>query len=115
MTTIIHQAAVRRSKRVRGKLSQNISLPRLTVYRSNQHLWVQIIDDRHSKTICSGATKLITTKGTKTEKAVLLGQQIAKKAMEQKVIRIRFDRGPYKYHGRVKALADSARASGLKF
>jgi large subunit ribosomal protein L18 len=106
----------RRLKRVRNKVSQNLGIPRLTVFRSNQHIWTQIIDDKHGKTLVATSTKTLKdVKGTKSEKAALVGQEIAKLALTKKIINIRFDRGLYRYHGRVKALADGARSGGLKF
>ncbi len=106
----------RRLKRVRNKIKQNLGIPRLTVFRSNQHIWAQVIDDKHGKTIVGASTKsLKEAKGTKSEKATLVGQEIAKLALEKKIINVRFDRGLYRYHGRVKALADGARSGGLKF
>lgn len=106
----------RRLKRVRNKIKQNLGIPRLTVFRSNQHIWAQIIDDKHGKTIVGASTKsLKDIKGNKSEKATLVGQEIAKLALDKKIINVRFDRGLYRYHGRVKALADGARSGGLKF
>ena len=107
---------LRRLKRIRNKIAQNLGIPRLSVFRSNQHIWAQIIDDKHGKTLVSASTKTVkTTKGTKSEKAAAVGQAIAALALEKKIINIRFDRGNYRYHGRVKALADGARLGGLKF
>ena len=112
---MIHDKTQRRLTRVRAKLAKNIGIPRLSVYRSNSHLWVQIIDDKHGKTLVSANTKTLKSTGTKSERAIALGQEIAKLALEKKIINVRFDRGQYKYHGRVKALADAARTGGLKF
>ncbi len=113
---IIHNPKQRRQNRVRAKLALNSGVPRLTVFRSNQHLWAQIIDDKHGKTLVSASTKsLKLDKGTKTEKATAVGEQIALLAQEKKVTKVRFDRGLYRYHGRVKALADGARSKGLNF
>ncbi len=113
---IIHNPKQRRQNRVRAKLALNSGVPRLTVFRSNQHLWAQIIDDKHGKTLVSASTKsLKLDKGTKTEKATAVGEQIAILAQEKKVTKVRFDRGLYRYHGRVKALADGARSKGLNF
>ena len=107
---------LRRLKRVRNKIAQNLGIPRLSVFRSNQHIWAQIIDDKHGKTLVSASTKTVKeAKGTKSEKATAVGQAIAALALEKKIINIRFDRGNYRYHGRVKALADGARSGGLKF
>ncbi|MDD4106874.1 MAG: 50S ribosomal protein L18 [Candidatus Shapirobacteria bacterium] len=106
----------RRLRRVRSKLAQNVGIPRLSVFRSNQHIWAQIIDDKHGKTLVSASTKsLKQLKGTKSEKAVSVGQEIAKLAIDKKIINVRFDRGLYRYHGRVKSLAQGAREGGLKF
>lgn len=112
---IIHDKKLRRLRRVRAKLAENIGIPRLSIFRSNQHIWVQIIDDKHGKTLVSTSSKLLKTKGTKTEIAAKVGTQIAILAADKKVNKVRFDRGVYKYHGRVKALAEAARTSGLKF
>lgn len=113
---IQHNQKNRRLRKVRNKIAQNIGIPRLSVFRSNQHIWAQIIDDKHGKTLVSASTKTIKdAKGTKSEKAVTVGQTIAKLALEKKIINIRFDRGLYRYHGRVKALAQGAREGGLKF
>lgn len=106
----------RRLRKVRSKIAQNIGIPRLSVFRSNQHIWAQIIDDKHGKTLVSTSTKTIQDiKGKKSEKAIIVGQLIAKLAIEKKIINVRFDRGLYRYHGRVKALAQGARDGGLKF
>jgi len=111
---IIQNPKLRRLKRVRSKLAQNLGIPRLSVFRSNQHIWAQIIDDKHGRTLVSASTKTIT-KGTKSEKAFAVGEAIAVLALEKKVKNIRFDRGSYRYHGRVKALAEGARSKGLQF
>lgn len=113
---ITHNPKLRRQSRVRRKLSVNLGVPRLSVFRSNKHLWAQIIDDKHGKTFVSYSTKqLKKATGTKTEKAALVGQEIAALALEKNIKKVRFDRGLYRYHGRVKALADGARAKGLNF
>ncbi|MFA5025789.1 MAG: 50S ribosomal protein L18 [Candidatus Shapirobacteria bacterium] len=113
--TIINNTKIRRLRRVRGKLSSNITIPRLSVFRSNCHIWAQIIDDKHGKTFVSASTKTTVTKGTKSEQAFAVGAAIAKLALVKKISFIRFDRGSYRYHGRVKALAEGARSGGLKF
>lgn len=112
---IIQDTKLRRLKRVRAKIKNNLGVPRLTVYRTNQHVWVQIIDDKHGKTLVSASTKTLKSKGTKSEKAVEVGKEIARLALEKNIIKVRFDRGLYRYHGRVKSLADSARENGLQF
>jgi large subunit ribosomal protein L18 len=116
MTNIIHNQKLRRLARVRNKIKLNLGVPRLSVYRSNCHIWVQIIDDKHGKTLASVSTKSLKLKeGTKLEKAKKVGQAIAALALDKKIIKVRFDRGLYRYHGRVKALADAARTGGLDF
>jgi large subunit ribosomal protein L18 len=106
----------RRLTRVRKKLAHNITTPRLSVFRSNVHIWAQIIDDKKAKTLLAFSTKNIKkATGTKTEQSVIVGTEIARLALEKNIKRVRFDRGSYKYHGRVKALADAARVGGLQF
>ena len=106
----------RRTKRVRGKILAKRRRPRLTVFRSNKYIYAQIIDDKSGKTIVSVSEKEIEDKGIKkTEKAKALGQTLAQKAKKKKVDKVIFDKGNYKYHGRVKALAEGAREGGLIF
>ncbi|MGI5841303.1 MAG: 50S ribosomal protein L18 [Patescibacteria group bacterium] len=113
---ITHDTKKRRLIKVRKQLATNIGIPRLTVFRSNKHLWAQIVDDKHGKTLVASSTKkLDLKKGTKLEQAQEVGKEIAKLASEKNIANIRFDRGLYRYHGRVKALADAAREGGLKF
>jgi len=106
---------IRRLRKIRGKLSENPNIPRLSVFRSNCHLWAQIIDDKHGKTLASASTKTTKTKVLKPNKPSAVGQALAKAALDKKVTFVRFDRGLYRYHGRVKALAQAARKAGLKF
>lgn len=106
---------VRRHGRVRAKISGDANRPRLAVFRANQHIYAQIIDDATQKTLASVSTMELKTKGTKTDAAVAVGKAIADKAVALKISAVVFDRGGYKYHGRVKALADAAREAGLKF
>jgi large subunit ribosomal protein L18 len=113
---ITKNRALRRQLRIRGELSKNQGIPRLTVFRSHAHIYAQIIDDRHGITLVAASSA--TVKGeklTKTEVAAAVGNAIGKLAKAKKIDRIRFDRGPYRYHGRVKQLAESARTAGLKF
>ena len=94
------------------------NIPRISVFRSNRHMFVQIIDDSTGKTILSNTIESRTknkTKGAKTETAALIGETIAQKAKEAGISKIVFDRGGFKYHGRVKALADGLRKGGLQF
>ncbi len=110
----------RRQNRIRGKIKGSGTHPRLSVFRSNKNLYVQIIDDVARKTLASGMLKDIKaakseTLGARAAKAFELGKAIAEKAKKAGVSEVIFDRGSYAYHGRVKALADGAREGGLKF
>ena len=109
-----------RKKRVRKRLSVSATRPRLSVFRSHKHLYAQIIDDTSGKTLVAASTRSKELKGslqktTTKEAAEKVGQLIARKAKEQKVEKVAFDRGPYLFHGRVKALAEAAKKDGLKF
>lgn len=109
-------ANVRRQHRVRASLTGSAERPRLSVNISNIHVTAQIIDDVNHKTLAYASTvgnKKAT--GTMTEKAALVGAEIAKKAKAAKVTTVVFDRGSKLYHGRVKALAEAARQEGLEF
>jgi large subunit ribosomal protein L18 len=100
--------------RIRGRISGTASRPRMTVFRSNKQIYVQLIDDLAGKTICSTSSKGIA-EGTKSEIAAAVGTAIAKKAIEAGISEVVFDRNGYLFHGRVKSLADAARQGGLKF
>ncbi len=89
--------------------------PRLCVFRSNKHIYAQLIDDDKKKTLVSAKDVEIKKKDKKLILASEVGKLIAKKALEKKIEKITFDRAGYKYHGRVKSLADGAREGGLKF
>lgn len=107
--------AKRRAKRTRAKIGGS-GRPRLSVFRSLKHISVQLIDDATGKTIVASSDKVVDTNGKKpVEVAKLVGEDIAKKAVEAKITKVVFDRGQYKYHGRVKAIADAAREGGLEF
>ena len=110
----------RRHRRVRGKISGTAARPRMCVTRSNNNMYVQVIDDVARKTICGVSTlgpefKATGKKGGTVEGAAALGEIIGKKAVEAGITEIVFDRGGHLYHGRVKAVADAAREAGLKF
>ena len=107
----------RRHKRVRRKISGTAECPRLCVYRSNNHIYVQIVDDIAQNTLVSASTldKEIKTKHSNKEAAKELGALIAKRAMAKKIKTVVFDRGGYIYHGVVKELAEAAREGGLEF
>jgi large subunit ribosomal protein L18 len=88
----------------------------LSVFRSHHHISVQIIDDPHHRTLVSATSQAFKkSKSSKTQQATKIGQQIAQAALKKNIKKVKFDRGPYKYHGRIKALAEAARQAGLKF
>ncbi len=108
----------RRHKRVRAKIFGTAKKPRLCVFRSAKHIYAQLIDDEKGQTIISASDlelKKSKKQKTKREKALEVGKIIAQKAQDMKIEKVVFDRGGYKYHGMVKALADGAREGGLKF
>jgi large subunit ribosomal protein L18 len=109
-----------RKARVRRRLTVTAERPRLAIFRSNLHFYAQIVDDTQQKTIVAASTRSKELKGklaktTTMEAAKEVGRLIAKKAKERNVTRVCFDRRSYLYHGRVKALAEAARAEGLQF
>ena len=106
---------IRRHKKVRAKIQGTKKRPRLSVFRSNKGMNLQLIDDEKSKTIVSASDKEIKKKDKRVVISFELGKLIAKKALDKKIKTIVFDRSGYKYHGRVKAVADGARKGGLKF
>ncbi|MEH7252116.1 50S ribosomal protein L18 [Neobacillus niacini] len=108
----------KRHARVRAKLSGTAARPRLNVFRSNKHLYAQLIDDMSGTTLASASTmeKDLNLESTSNvEAAKLVGELVAKRAVEKGITAVVFDRGGYLYHGRVQALADAARANGLQF
>ena len=116
------KAKKERRQRIRFTIRRNMSgtsqKPRLSVFRSNAEIYVQLIDDTKGTTIASASSKdkdIKTQKGNKTEKSKLVGVAIARKAVDMGVKEVLFDRGGYLYHGRVKSVADGAREGGLKF
>ncbi|NPV88871.1 50S ribosomal protein L18 [Coprothermobacteraceae bacterium] len=109
-----------RHLRIRKEISGTAERPRLSVYRSARHIYAQIIDDTVGHTLVSASTleKEIREQVkdmTKSEQASLVGRLIAQRALEKGITKVVFDRGGFKYHGRVKALADAAREAGLEF
>ncbi|CAM3851837.1 50S ribosomal protein L18 [Cytobacillus oceanisediminis] len=120
MITKADKNAVRKKRhaRVRAKLSGTAARPRLNVYRSNKHIYAQLIDDVNGVTVASASTldKEVNLDATgNVDAAVKVGELVAKRAVEKGVKAIVFDRGGYLYHGRVQALADAARENGLEF
>ncbi len=111
---------IRRSHRTHAKIKARATglLPRLSIFRSNRGIYAQIIDDAAAKTLVAASTLELKEQGkgmNKTAQAEAVGTLIAEKAKKQKIEKIVFDRGSYRYHGRVKAVADAARSAGLKF
>ena len=109
---------MKRHARLRFNLKGTAERPRLSVYRSESNMYAQIIDDIKGVTLVAAGTKSKGFKGegkTKTEQAELVGKALAEKALKAGITEVVFDRGGYLYTGRVKALADAARAAGLKF
>jgi len=111
----INEKRIRRHRRVRAKVIGSTEKPRLCVFRSNNHIYGQLIDDSKGSTIVSASDIEIGKKDVKTSISKEVGLLLAKKAMEKNISQVVFDRGGYQYHGRVKALADGAREAGLKF
>ena len=109
---------IMRHKRVRAKVSGTAQRPRVSVFKSNKHVFVQFIDDSTNKTLLSNKTlssKKTKIKGNKTAIATKIGEMLATKAKEAGIKEAIFDRGGFKYHGRVKAVAEGLRKGGLKF
>jgi len=107
----------RRHVRIKSRVKGTKKCPRLSVFRSNKYIYAQLIDDVNGKTLVSANNIKIDKKDglSKIEKAKEIGSSLAKKAIDNKITKIVFDRGGYKYHGRVKAVAEGAREGGLKF
>eukprot|EP01156_Anaeramoeba_ignava_P006774 Anaeramoba_ignava/a349523_12.p5 GENE.a349523_12~~a349523_12.p5 ORF type:complete len:124 (-),score=15.56 a349523_12:185-556(-) len=115
------QSRDRRRKQIRKKIFGTTEKPRLAIFRSLNHIYAQIIDDATQKSILtvSDLSKEVRAelneKSTKTDKSKIVGKIVAQKALENDIKTVVFDRGGYRYHGRVKTLAESAREAGLKF
>ena len=116
----LRAARIRRHVRVREKVQGTADRPRLCVFRSLNHIYAQVIDDTQGYTLVSASTidpEIVSTKAGKAKAAesTLVGSLIAKRALQKGITQVAFDRGGYRYHGRVKALAEAARQEGLKF
>ncbi len=109
-----HIGRHRRHLRVRKKVAGTAERPRLVVFRSDKHIYAQLVDDDAGRTIATVSSQKVES-GKKTEKASEVGKQVAVIAKDRGISRVVFDRGGYKYHGRVKAVADGAREGGLEF
>jgi len=115
-----YHARLRRHQRVRKKVQGTADRPRLSVYRSLSHIYAQVIDDEAGRTLAAASDLEAQTRGqlngkSKTEAATIVGQLLAQRIIEQGLRRVIFDRGGYRFHGRVRALADAAREGGLEF
>ena len=120
MTQTASRGAARRKRhdRIRLRLEGTESRPRLAVFRSNIHIYAQVIDDGTGKTLAAASTvekELRGSQQTKTEEAAVVGRLIAERAKTAGVERVVFDRAGFRYHGRIKSLADAAREAGLDF
>ena len=107
-----------RTIRIRNKLKKVSSRSRLSVFRSNNHIYAQVIDDSKGITLASASTlekELVKDQKNRKELAATIGKEIAKRLIEQGIKNVAFDKGGYKYHGLIKILADSAREEGLNF
>jgi large subunit ribosomal protein L18 len=105
---------VRRHLRVRKKVTGTTERPRLVVYRSLKHIYAQLVDDTSHKTLMTVSSQAVGD-GKKSERSAAVGKELAAKAKEKGIVQVVFDRAGYKYHGRVKAVADGAREGGLEF
>ncbi len=120
MAKSMNEQRLQTRKRIRGRVSGTADKPRLTVYKSLQRIYVQAIDDAQGVTLATASTlekdlRAKVKSGSNIEAAKIVGQQIAARLKEKVITTVVFDRNGYVYHGRVKALADSAREAGLKF
>jgi large subunit ribosomal protein L18 len=120
MTQVASRGAARRKRheRIRLRVEGSGSRPRLAVFRSLNHIYAQVIDDASGKTLAAASTvekELRAAKQTKTDEAKVVGRLVAERAKAAGVERVVFDRAGFRYHGRVKALADAARETGLEF
>ena len=105
---------IRRHRRIRGKVFGISQKPRLNVFRSNQHIYAQLVDDNKHKTILAVNDLKIKSKD-KTERAQKVGENLASTSLGKGIKKVVFDRGGFKYHGLIKTLAEAARSAGLKF
>jgi large subunit ribosomal protein L18 len=116
MSTSTVQARLRRHRRIRGRVVGSAERPRLAVARSNKRIYAQLIDDAAGHTVAAAGSHEVALRGlAKGEAAGEVGKLLAERAKEAGVAKVVFDRGGYKYHGRVKSLADGAREGGLQF
>ncbi|MBI2595918.1 50S ribosomal protein L18 [Candidatus Daviesbacteria bacterium] len=105
---------MQKHKKIRKDISGTQDRPRLAVFKSSQHIYAQIIDDTQNKTLVD-ASDLKIKNGKKSDKASMVGEELAKKAVKRNLKKVVFDRGGFRYHGRIMALAEAARKGGLEF
>jgi large subunit ribosomal protein L18 len=118
MSVTKEEGRAKRKRRIRKKISGETARPRVSVFRSSKHIYVQAIDDSSGSTLATASTLSAGLKGgegTKTDEAKAVGAALAKALKEKGIEDVIFDRNGYLYHGRVKALAEGAREAGLKF
>lgn len=115
MKSLKREKRARRHSRIRSHMQGTANRPRLVAFRSLKHNYLQLVDDENKKVLCGINDAKSKKGGTKTERAKLVGTELAKLASSKGITACVFDRGGYKYHGRVKAMADGAREGGLKF
>ena len=120
MTQVASRGAARRKRhdRIRLHMAGTEGRPRLAVFRSLNHIYAQVIDDASGRTLAAASTvekELKGSKGTKSEEAAVVGKLVAQRAKAAGVERVVFDRAGFRYHGRIKSLADAAREAGLEF
>ena len=109
------QRRLKIKKRIRGVISGSAARPRLAVFRSNNEIYAQIVNDEIGHTLSNASSSELKSKGSKVEASKEVGKLVAEKALANGISEVVFDRGGYLYHGRVKALAEGAREAGLKF
>ncbi|MBI4598693.1 50S ribosomal protein L18 [Candidatus Uhrbacteria bacterium] len=109
------QQAALRARRVRARMRGTLAQPRLTVKRSLKHVYAQLVDDTAGRTLAAASDRDVVEKGTPVETARRVGSLLGTRAKEKGIAEVVFDRGSYRYHGRVAALAEGARESGLNF
>ena len=110
----INKRKKRRALHVRSRIKRDTTLPRVSVFRSLKQIYAQIIDDAQHATLVSCSSLHVSPEGTKSEVANAVGLELAKRALQQGITKVVFDRGSFLYHGRVKALAEGLRAGGLQ-
>ena len=104
-----------RHRRVRSRVSGAANRPRLAVFKANKHIYAQLIDDTSGKTLAQASSLKVKAKGKKSDLAKAVGKAIATQGLAKNIKAVKFDRGGFAYHGRVKALAEGAREGGLEF